>query len=68
MVERPVRLPGLRPLLPPQPTALAHSRNREPIDARRHGYGASRSCSWPFSMRATEEDTVAPATLRLSWR
>jgi hypothetical protein len=28
---------------------------------------ASRSCSWPFSVRAAEEDTVAPATLRLSW-
>ncbi|PWZ53271.1 hypothetical protein Zm00014a_033002 [Zea mays] len=28
---------------------------------------ASRSCSWPFSVRAAKEDTVAPATLRLSW-
>jgi hypothetical protein len=27
---------------------------------------ASRSCSWPFSMRAVEEDMVTPATLRLS--
>jgi hypothetical protein len=25
---------------------------------------ASRSCSWSFSVRATEEDTVAPPTLR----
>jgi hypothetical protein len=30
--------------------------------------GTSRSCYWPFSACATEEDTVAPATLRLSWR
>jgi hypothetical protein len=29
---------------------------------------ASRSCSWPFFVRATEVDTVAPATLMLSWR
>jgi hypothetical protein len=36
--------------------------------ARRRGYGASRSCFWPFSARAVEEDMVAPATLRLSWR
>jgi hypothetical protein len=28
----------------------------------------SRSCSWPFSVRAAEEDTVAPAMLRLYWR
>jgi hypothetical protein len=63
-----VRLPGLRPLFPPQPADPAHGRSREPTDARRRGYGASRSCSWPFSVRATEEDTVAPATLRLSWR
>jgi hypothetical protein len=26
-----------------------HGRSREPTDARRRGYGASRSCSWPFS-------------------
>jgi hypothetical protein len=31
-------------------------------------YGASRSCSCPFFGCATEEDTVALATLRLSWR
>jgi hypothetical protein len=30
--------------------------------------GTSWSCYWPFSARAAEEDTVAPATLRLSWR
>jgi hypothetical protein len=29
---------------------------------------ASQSCFWPFSVRVAEEDTVAPATLRLSWR
>jgi hypothetical protein len=61
----PVRLSGLRPILPPQPAARAHSRSRESTDARRRGYGASRSCSWPFFARAVEEDMVAPATLRL---
>jgi hypothetical protein len=29
---------------------------------------ASRSCSWLFFVRAAEEDTMASATLRLSWR
>ena len=29
---------------------------------------ANQTCSWPFSVRAAEEDTVAPATIRLSWR
>ncbi|PWZ22463.1 hypothetical protein Zm00014a_028102 [Zea mays] len=58
-----VRLPVLRPVLPPQPTALAHGRNREPTDALRRGYRASRFCSWPFSVRAPKEDTVALATL-----
>jgi hypothetical protein len=48
IVGRPVRLPGLRLVLPPQPAALAHGRSHEPTDARRCGYGASRSCSWPF--------------------
>jgi hypothetical protein len=67
-IGRPIRLPGLRPFLPPQSAALAHDRSHEPTDARRRGYGVSRSLSWPFSVRATEEDTVAPATLRLSWR
>ncbi|PWZ33189.1 hypothetical protein Zm00014a_001887 [Zea mays] len=62
-----VRLLGLRPVLPPQHAAPVHGRSREPTDARRHGYEASRSCSWPFSVRAVEEDIVAPATLRLSW-
>jgi hypothetical protein len=37
-------------------------------DARRCGYGASRSCSWPLFVCAVEEDMVALATLRLSWR
>jgi hypothetical protein len=45
VVGRPVRLPGLHPVLSPQPTASAHGRSREPTDARRCGYGASRSCS-----------------------
>jgi hypothetical protein len=40
-----VRLPGLRPVLPPQPATPANGRSREPTDARRRGYGASRSCS-----------------------
>jgi hypothetical protein len=63
-----IRLPGHRPVLPPQPTAPTHGRSREPTDARRRGYGTSRLCSWPFSMCAVEEDMVAPATLWLSWR
>jgi hypothetical protein len=68
IVGRPVRLPGLRPILPPQPAAPAHGRSREPTDARRRGYGASQSCSWLFFVYAVEEDTIAPTTLRLSWR
>jgi hypothetical protein len=63
-----VCLPALHPILPPHPVAPAHGRSHEPTDARRRGYGASRSCSWPFSVHAAEEDTVVPATLRLSWR
>jgi hypothetical protein len=39
VVGRSVRLPGLRPILPPQPAALAHGRSLEPTDARRRGYG-----------------------------
>jgi hypothetical protein len=35
VIGRPVRLPGLRPVLPPQPTAPAHGCSREPTDARR---------------------------------
>jgi hypothetical protein len=66
VVGRLVRLPGLRPVLPDQPAAPAHGRSRESTDARRCGYGASWSCSWSFSMSATEEDTMEPATLRLS--
>jgi hypothetical protein len=50
----------------PQPAAPAHGRSREPTDARRRGYGARWSCSWPFSVHAVEEDIVAPATLRFS--
>jgi hypothetical protein len=36
---RPVRLPGLCLVLPPQPAAPTHGRRREPTDARHHGYG-----------------------------
>jgi hypothetical protein len=43
VVGRPVRLPGLRPILPPQLAAPAHGRSREPTGARQHGYEASRS-------------------------
>jgi hypothetical protein len=68
IVGRPVHLPGLRLVLPPQPAAPAHGRSREPTDARRRGYDVSRSCSWPFSVRAVKEDMVVPAMLRLSWR
>jgi hypothetical protein len=68
VVGRHVRFPSLRPILPSQPTTPAHGRSREPTDARRRGYGVSQSCSWPFSVHVAEEDTVAPATLRLSWR
>jgi hypothetical protein len=68
VIGRPVRLPGIRLVLPPQPAALAHGRSREPTDARRRGYEASRSCSWPLFVRAVEEDMVAPATIRLSWQ
>jgi hypothetical protein len=38
VVGRPVRLPGLRFVLPPQPAALAYGHSREPTDARRRGY------------------------------
>jgi hypothetical protein len=38
IVGRPVRLPGLRPVLPPHPAAPAHGHSREPTDARRWGY------------------------------
>jgi hypothetical protein len=65
---RPVRLPGLLVVLPPQPTAPAHGRSRKSTDACKRGYGVSRSCSWPFSMRDAEEDTVTSVMLRLSWR
>jgi hypothetical protein len=68
IVGRHVRLPGLCPVLPPQPAALAHSRNHEPFDAHRHGYEASWSCSWPFSVHVVEKDMEAPVPLRLSWR
>jgi hypothetical protein len=68
IVGRPVHLSGLRHVLPTQPAAPAHGHSRKLTDARRRGYGASRSCSWPFSVRAVEEDIVAPAMLRLSWR
>jgi hypothetical protein len=68
VVVRLVHLLGLRLVLPPKPATPAHGRSREPTDARRRGYGASRSCFWPFSVRAVDEDKVVPATLTLSWR
>jgi hypothetical protein len=43
------------------PAAPAHGRSHEPTDAHRRGYGASWSCSWPFSVRTVEEDMVASA-------
>jgi hypothetical protein len=64
VVRRLVHLTGLRPVLPPQP--VAHGRSREPTDAHRCGYEASRSCSLSFSVRAVEEDMVAPIMLKLS--
>jgi hypothetical protein len=64
----PVRLLGLHPVLPPHPAAPAHGCSREPTETRRRGYEASRSCSWPFSVRVVEEDMLVPATLRLSWQ
>jgi hypothetical protein len=39
IVGCPVRIPGLRPVLPPQPAAPAYGRSREPTDARWRGYG-----------------------------
>jgi hypothetical protein len=39
VVGRLVRLPGLRPVLPPQHAAPAHGRSRGLTDARRCGYG-----------------------------
>jgi hypothetical protein len=39
VVGRPIRIPGLRPVLPPQPAAPAHGHSHEPTDARRRGYG-----------------------------
>jgi hypothetical protein len=41
IVGCPIRLPALRPVLPPQPTAPADGRSHEPIDALRRGYGVS---------------------------
>jgi hypothetical protein len=68
VVGHSIRLPNLRPVLPPQPATPTHGRSRELTDAHRRGYTASRSCSWPFSVRAVEEDMVAPTMLRLPWR
>jgi hypothetical protein len=45
VVRHPIRLPGLRLVLLPQPAAPTHGPSREPTDARRRGYRASRSCS-----------------------
>jgi hypothetical protein len=55
IVGRPVRLPDLHPVLPPQPTAPAHGHTREPTDARWCGYGASPPSL--SSVRGTEEDS-----------
>jgi hypothetical protein len=68
VVGCPFHLPSLRHVLPPQPAASAHGCSREPTDARRCGYGTSRTFSCPFSMRAVKEDMVTPAMLMLSWR
>jgi hypothetical protein len=57
VVGRLIRFPGLRLVLPSQPTTPIHGHSREPTDARRRRYGASRTCSWHFSVRAAE-DTV----------
>jgi hypothetical protein len=51
--------------LPAEIRSLGGTPNYGP---RQRGYGTSRSCSWPFSVRAVEEDMVTSATLRLSWR
>jgi hypothetical protein len=45
IVGRPIRLPGLRPALPPQPAASTHGCSRESTDTRRRAYGVSRLCS-----------------------
>jgi hypothetical protein len=50
------------------PTCCLHPRSELRADRRSSKQvWASRSCYRPFSVRATEEDKVAPATLRLSW-
>jgi hypothetical protein len=56
VVGRPVRLPGLRPVLPPQPAAPNHGRSREPTDActTRVGHAPDFSPCVP-----REEDMVA---------
>jgi hypothetical protein len=51
------------------PTYCPHPWSQSRADRRSLTWvRASRSFSWPFSARAIEEDMVAPATLRLSWR
>jgi hypothetical protein len=51
------------------PNLLPHPRSQPRADRRSSTWvRANRSCFWPFSVRAAEEDTVVPATLRLSWR
>jgi hypothetical protein len=51
------------------PTCCPHPQS-QPRASRRSltWVRASRSCSWPFFVRAAEEDTVAPTTLRLYWQ
>jgi hypothetical protein len=68
VVRRRVRLPGIRPVLPP-PTCCPCPLSQPRADRRSSTrVWTSRSCSWLFFVRAAEEDTMVPATLRLSWR
>jgi hypothetical protein len=51
------------------PTCCPRPRSQPRADRRSSTrVHTSRSCSWPFFVRAAKEDTVAPSTLRLSWR
>jgi hypothetical protein len=51
------------------PRSYTHPRSQQrPDRCSSTRVRASRSCSWPFFVRAAEEDTVVPVMLRLSWR
>jgi hypothetical protein len=51
------------------PTCCPRPRSQPRADRRSSTRdGTSWSCYWPFSARVAEEDMVALATLRLSWR